>query len=269
MTEPRVLTERDDGVLLATLNRPERKNAFDDPLWNGLRETLDQARTDRSVAVVLLTGAGGNFSSGQDLNAFPTDGAEPDDDGSVIGSIEDTAFSRFVDSLVAFDKPLVAAATGIAVGGGATILFHADILYVGEGLRMRLPFANLGLVPELASSYTLQHAIGSQRAAELFYTAEWIDAERAVDVGIAAASFPDDDLLAAARSKAAEIAHWPVASLQATKRCLMAAHTEGIARARAIENETMMERAGSPENIEAIVAFLEKRDPDFTQFREG
>ena len=269
MTEPRVLTERDDGVLLATLNRPERKNAFDDPLWDGLRETLDHARADRSVGVLLLTGAGGNFSSGQDLSAFPTDGAGPDDGGSAIGSIEDTAFSRFADALVAFDKPLVAAATGIAVGGGATILFHADVLYVGDGLRMRLPFANLGLVPELASSYTLQQAIGSQRAAELFYTAEWIDAGRAVDVGIAAASYPDDDLLAAAKAKAAEIAQWPVASLQATKRCLMVAHTEGIARARAIENETMMERAGSPENLEAIVAFLEKREPDFAQFREG
>ena len=266
MSEPRVLTEHHDGVLLATLNRPERKNAFDDPLWDGLRETLDRARGDRSVAVVVLTGAGGNFSSGQDLNAFPTDG-EATDGESAIGSIEDTAFSRFVDSLVTFDKPLVAAATGIAVGGGATILFHADILYVGEGLRMRLPFANLGLVPELASSYTLQQAIGSQRAAELFYTAEWIDAARAVEVGIAAASHPDDQLLDAAMAKAAEIAQWPVASLQATKRCLTVAHTDGIARARAIENETMMERAGSPENIEAIMAFLEKRPPDFAQFR--
>ena len=268
MTERRVLTERDDGLLVATLNRPERRNAFDDPLWDGLRETLDRAREDRSVGVVLLTGAGGNFSSGQDLNAFPVDGAGSADGRSAIGSIEDTAFSRCADAVVSFDKPLVAAATGIAVGGGATLLFHADVVYVGEGLRMRLPFANLGLVPELASSYTLQQAIGSQRAAELFYTAEWIDATRAVGVGIAVAAFPDDELLAAARAKAAEIAQWPVASLQATKRCLMAAHTEGIARARAIENETMMERAGSPENIEAIVAFLEKRDPDFAQFRE-
>jgi enoyl-CoA hydratase/carnithine racemase len=134
---------------------------------------------------------------------------------------------------------------------------------------MRLPFANLGLVPELASSYTLQQMIGSQRAAELFYTAEWIDATRAVDVGIAAAAHPDDELLDAARAKATEIAQWPVAALQATKRCLKVAHSEGIARARAIENETMMERAGSPENIEAIMAFLEKRPPDFAQFREG
>ena len=267
MTEPRVLAQLDDGVLIATLNRPDRKNAFDDPQWDGLRETLDRAREDRSVAVMLLTGAGGNFSSGQDLNAFPTGEAEPDENGSVIGSIEDTAFSRFVDSLVEFDKPLVAAATGIAVGGGATLLFHADVVYVGDGLRMRLPFANLGLVPELASSYTLQQMIGSQRAAELFYTAEWIDAERAVEVGIAAASFADDQLLDAALAKATEIARWPVASLQATKRCLMVAHTEGIARARAVENETMMERAGSPENIEAIMAFLEKRPPDFAQFR--
>ncbi len=269
MTQPRVLIERDHGLLVATLNRPDRKNAFDDPLWDGLRDTLDQARQDRSVGAVLLTGAGGNFSSGQDLNAFPTDGAGADDGASAIGSIEDTAFSRCADAVVSFDKPLIAAATGIAVGGGATLLFHADVVYVGEGLRMRLPFANLGLVPELASSYTLQQAIGSQRAAELFYTAEWIDAARAVDVGIAAAAFADDELLDAARAKAAEIARWPVASLQATKRCLMAAHTEGIIRARAIENETMMERAGSPENIEAIVAFLEKRDPDFAQFREG
>ncbi len=267
MSEPRLLTERHDGILLLTLNRPKKKNAFDDGLWSGLGQALDQARDDRSVAVVVLTGAGGNFSAGQDLNAFPVEDDVSDGGRVDIGSIEDTTFSRCADSVAAFDKPLIGAATGVAVGGGATLLFHTDILYVGTGLRMRLPFANLGLVPELASSYMLQQAIGSQRAAELFYTAEWIDAARAVEVGIAAASYPDGELLDAAMAKAAEIAQWPVASLRATKRCLKVVHTEGIARARAIENETMMERAGSPENIEAVVAFLEKRAPDFAQFR--
>ena len=120
--------------------------------------------------------------------------------------------------MVEFDKPLVAAAQGVAVGGGATVLFHADIVYVGESLRMRLPFASLGLAPEWGSSYMLQANIGAQRAAELFYTAEWVDADKAHNSGIAADVLPDANLFEHALAKAQEIAQWPVNSLREIKR---------------------------------------------------
>jgi enoyl-CoA hydratase/carnithine racemase len=262
VSEAPVLQEYDDGVLLVTLNRPEKKNAFDEAQWDGLRDALNRARGDDSVAVVVLTGAGKDFSAGQDLSAFGT-GSGPRLDGNATG------FYACVDAVFACDKPLLAAVKGVAVGGGATLAIACDIVYVGESLRLRLPFVSLGLVPELGSSYTLQAAIGRQRAAELFYTAEWVGAERAVEVGLAVRAFSDDALLAATMEKAREIAQWPVGSLKATKRTLQAAHEAGIQAARRAEDAGMAVQAGSPENIEAVTAFLQKREPDFRQFRKG
>ena len=122
-------------------------------------------------------------------------------------------------------------------------------------------------MPEAARSYLSPPLIGSQRAAELFFTAEWINAERAVEVGIAARAFPDDQLLDKALEKAREIAQWPVSALRATKRTLMLAHRAGIEAARKVEDEGMTQLAGSPANVEAIQAFLEKRKPDFKKLR--
>jgi enoyl-CoA hydratase/carnithine racemase len=267
--ESRVLRDLQDGVLLLTLNRPRRKNAFDDAQWLELRDALDEARSDPEVAVVVATGAGGDFSAGQDLSSFTAAG-ERDADGAMgEAGIQAHPFQQCMDALCEFDKPLLAAATGVAVGIGATFLYHCDLVYVGHGLRLRMPFVSLGLVPEAASSYLLQATIGQQRAAELFYTAEWVDAQRAVDVGIAARAFPDDELLPAVLAKAREMARWPVSSLQATKRCLMVAHRAGIQAARAAENAGMVQQAGSPENIEAVMAFLQKREPDFRKLRGG
>lgn len=252
----------DDGVLLVTLNRPHKKNAFDDEQWDGLAEALMEARKDPGVAVVVLTGAGSDFSSGQDLGAFNAS-PEPRADGKASG------YFGCVESLFDFDKPLLAAARGIAVGGGCTLLVACDVVYLGESARLRLPFANLGLVPEIASSYTLQSAIGRQRAAELFFTAEWIDAARALEVGMAARVFPDDRVLDEMLAKAREMAQWPVSALQEIKRTLMAPHRSGVRAALEVENAGMAKLAGSPENVEAITAFLEKRSPDFKQFRRA
>ena len=199
----------------------------------------------------MLTGAGGNFSAGVDLSSFsePGEGEHP--------------FGDCARAVAGFGKPWIGAATGVAVGGGATILFHADIVYVGEGLRMRLPFAALGLPPEFASSYMLQANIGAQRAAELFYTAEWIDARKAVDCGIAVRAYRNEELLEAALEKAAEIARWPVNALKEIKATLRLPHRAHIAAAFEQEDAAMIRQAGSPENIEAITAFMEKRPPKF------
>ena len=247
-----LLKEQKDGVLLLTLNRSEKKNAINIPLWEALGEAFRDAKADDRVNVVVITGAGGNFSSGVDLSDFGESGGEH-------------PFDRCAREIAGFDKPLLGAATGIAVGGGATMLFHTDVLYVGESLRMRLPFVNLGLVPEFASSYVLQAAIGSRKAAELFYTAEWIDADKADKLGMVNGVFKDDELLAKTLEKAAEIAQWPVNSLRETKKTLKLAHQAGIDAAFDIEAAGMEKQAGSPENIEAVMAFIEKRKPDFSK----
>jgi enoyl-CoA hydratase/carnithine racemase len=260
--EAKVLTQLDDeGVLLVTLNRPKKKNAFDEDQWDGLAVALDTAREDPRVAVVVLAGAGGNFSSGADLSAFGEERPKRADGKS-------SAFFAAIDSLFDFDKPLLAAVDGVAVGGGCTLAVACDIVYVGESVRMRLPFASLGLVPEIASSYTLQAAIGRQRASELMFTAEWIDAARALELGMAARVLPDEALLDTTLAKAREIAQWPVTALREIKRTMQVAHRAGIDAAREVEDAAMLRQAGSPENIEAITAFMQKRKPDFKQFRK-
>lgn len=247
-----LLTENRDGVLVITFNRPDKKNAVNTEMWVALRETFRAAAEDDDVVCALLCGAGENFCSGVDLASFGD-----------VGEGEEHPFESAARSVVEFDKPLVAAAQGAAVGGGATVLFHADIVYVGETLRMRLPFASLGLAPEWGSSYMLQANIGAQRAAELFYTAEWVDADKALHLGIAADVLPDADLFDHALAKANEIAQWPVNALREIKRTLRQHHLPAIDAAIDAEQAAMERQAGSPENIEAITAFMEKRKPNF------
>lgn len=258
-----VLTEQDsDGVLLVTLNRPRKKNAFDDAQWNAAGTALRDARESKRVAAVVFSGAGGDFSAGVDLGSF-SQTPEPRKDGYA------TAYDAFMAALTEFDKPLLAAVRGVGIGIGATFLLHCDVVYVGASTRLRMPFAALGLVPEGASTYLLEAVVGARQAAELFFTAEWIDAERAVEVGIATRAYSDEEVLDATLAKAREIARYPVPALQAIKRTLLAHRRAGVELALEVEREGMAQQAGSPENIEAVTAFLQKRDPDFRKLREG
>lgn len=253
-----LLTENRGGVLIVTLNRAAKKNAINNQMWAAIRATFRSASEDDDVACVLLCGAGENFCSGVDLSSFGDD------------SVEDpqALFNSAALSVAEFDKPLVAAAQGAAVGGGATVLFHADIVYISESFRLRLPFASLGLVPEWGSSYMLQANIGAQRAAEVFYTAAWVDAEKALENGIAAKVLPERELFQHALATAQEIAQWPVNSLREIKRSLRMHHLASIHAAFEAEQAGMARQAGSPENIEAVTAFLEKRKPDFRKLRQ-
>jgi enoyl-CoA hydratase/carnithine racemase len=247
-----LLREQRGGVLQLTLNRPQKKNAIDNPLWRAIGGAFLDAAADDSVRCVLLTGAGESFSAGVDLSSF----TDPDRG-------EEHPFEAAARAVADFDKPLVAAARGIAVGGGATVLCHADMVYVGESLRLRLPFAALALPPEWASSYMLQANIGAQRAAELFYTADWVDAARAVQLGLALEALPDEQLQARAMDRAQAVARWPLTALREIKRCLRLPHRAGIAAAFTAEREAMQRQAGSPDNLEAVMALLEKREPRF------
>ncbi|PLW68930.1 enoyl-CoA hydratase/isomerase family protein [Pseudohalioglobus lutimaris] len=247
-----VLTENRDGVLLVTLNRPEKKNAINGAMWQQIHDAFRRAAADDSVVCALLTGAGEHFCSGVDLTSFGEGDADPQ-----------ALFNAAALAVAEFDKPLVAAVRGVSVGGGATVLFHADVVYAGESLRMRLPFASLALAPEWGSSYMLQANIGAQRAAELFYTAQWIDAQKALDAGIVAAVLPDENVMKQALATAQEIAQWPVNALREIKRSLRMHHLPAIKAAMTFEQEAMARQAGSAENIEAITAFMEKRKPEF------
>jgi enoyl-CoA hydratase/carnithine racemase len=256
MSEETTLTDLDEeGVLRITMNRPDRRNAMNTDAFRTLGAALARANDDPAVAVVLLTGAGEDFSSGLDLTAPPESSGGPQ------------PFDVMMDALCALEKPLVAAVRGCGIGFGMTVLFHCDVVYVGESVRLRMPFANLGLVTEAAACYLAPLAIGQKQAAELLYTAGWVDAERALEYGIATRIHRDDEVLERATDKAREMAQWPVSSLVEMKRLMKSFHGEGVAQARKLENEAMARLFGGPENKEAITAFIERRDPDFKQFR--
>lgn len=251
-----ILSEYRDGVRLLTMNRPERRNAFNDEQYDDFREALQDIWADDAVKACIITGSAGAFSAGQDLGEMQ----EPPsyDDGLPHG------FRPFVDRLSTFDKPLLAAVNGVGVGIGLTMLLHCDIVYLAESARLRAPFVSLGLVPEAGSSLLLQTIVGPQVAAELLYTNAWIDSGRAVDLGLAAAAFPDDELLDRTMEKASEIARQPLVALRQTKRLLLDVRSDALAAARRREEPAMALVAGAPANVEAVRAFREKRPPDFT-----
>lgn len=269
MSRTRVLETLEDGVLLLTLNRPERKNAFDEIMWREARDALADAQESDAVRAVVVTGAGDAFSAGQDLGQM----AQASSASTQRGADERSAsrgdgdgppgFPSFMDRLVGFDKPLLAAVNGVGVGIGLTMLLHCDVVWMAEGARLRAPFVPLGVVPEAASSYLLPLQMGHQRAAELLFTAEWIDAPRAVELGIATRVLAREVLLPELRALAAKIAAQPLGSLRWTKRMLLAVREQGVRSARAREDAAFAVRVGSPENQEALRAFLEKRPADF------
>lgn len=254
MDHETVLLERDGGVAVVTWNRPRSRNAFDQRMWREGRDTLRALLDDGGVRAVVLTGAGGAFSAGQDLGEMslaPVDGEH--------------GFPGFMDALCEFDKPLIAAVDGVGVGIGLTMLLHCDIVYVSERARLRAPFVPLGVVPEAASSFMLPLTIGHQAAAEVLFTAEWIEARRAVELGIASRVYPPADVLPAARATAHAIAAGPLGALRHTKRLLLATRAEQVRAARQREDRAFEERIGTPENLEAVAAFFAKRPPDFSK----
>jgi enoyl-CoA hydratase/carnithine racemase len=253
-----VLESLAGGVLQLTLNRPAQKNAFNTVQWRELRDALADARASDAVRAVVLTGAGGAFSAGQDLSEMAQSTTAPSAGG-------EHPFGAFLDELCRFDKPLVAAVNGVAVGIGLTILLHCDFVYVARGARLRAPFVTLGVVPEAASSYLLPLVVGWRAAQELLFGDGWLDAERAAAIGLATRACALDEVLPLAEAKAGELAALPPEALRHTKRLLLATRDAAVRAARAREDEAFRVRVGSPENIEAVTAFFEKRAPDFAK----
>lgn len=217
-------------VTLLTLNRPESLNAFDTDLYLATSSALDNARADDEVKVVVLTGAGRAFSAGQDLKEMTRLAAVRDDAEIVSG------FPAFVDALVGFDKPLVAAVNGLAVGIGFTMLPHCDLVLISQEARFRTPFAELGVAPEAASSLMLPLVMGPQRGAFALLTGEWMSAAEALEAGIALSVHPAGEVLGAAVSLAERIAGHPLDSLRAIKTTIVDARRDAVAAARARED---------------------------------
>lgn len=262
MARETVLEERDRGVLLLTWNRPEKRNAFDARLWRDARDALADAQADDAVRVVVVTGAGDAFTAGVDL-------AEMAGAPGGAGDAGAHPFGSFMDRLCAFDKPLLAAVNGAGVGIGMTMLLHCDYAYVARGARLRAPFVTLGVVPEAGSSYLLPAVLGWRRALDLLYESDFVSAERAVELGLATHLCDREEVVQRALEHARRLARKPLGSLRWTKRLVLATRADAVAAARAREDAAFAVRVGSPENAEAIRAFFERREADFSSIPPG
>lgn len=254
---PVLRVEDDARIRRLTLNRPDALNAFNDDLYDAVRDALRAAADDPDIAVVLITGSGRAFSAGQDLAELAK--ARKHDDGERHG------FGPFIETLESFPKPLIAAVNGIAVGIGLTLLPHCDLVLVSEKARLRAPFVSLGVTAEAGSTALLPTTIGWQATAKLLYTAGWIEGPEAAEIGLAWRCVPEDRLLDEALAVAAEMAAMPIDSLVATKQLLLDARLDSVRAARERENVIFGPLVGGPANREALKAFREKRPPDFTK----
>lgn len=235
-----------EGVATIVMNRPERKNAFDRAQYDALAAALATLDADDAVRVAVLTGAGGAFSSGQDLKEM-TELAQQASSGTITtSSTAPSGFTVLLDALEVFSKPLVAAVNGVAVGIGMTLLPFCDLVLVAASARMRMPFSDLGVPPEAASSVTLPDLIGWQRAADLLLTARWVDAAEAVELGLALRVVPDADLSSEAHALAATIAAKSPYATRVIKETMVAGRGSRIREARAREEKlyTSLFRSG-------------------------
>jgi len=250
-------TERNGAVLQIAINRPEKKNALTADMYDALSDALGAAEADRGVRVLLLYGKGDAFTAGNDLEDFMR---KPWKGQAVPPAV------RFIRSVAAAKKPILAAVHGLAVGVGTTILLHCDLVYAAEDARFMMPFINLGIVPEAASTVLLPLLIGRQRAAELFMLGDPIAAQRAYELGLVNAVLARDALLPTACGAAQQLAQKPKGALLACKQLMKRAYDAEVERALSEEVSVIAERLDSPETQEALAAFLEKRKPDFSRF---
>lgn len=240
-------------VRTVTMDRPEALNAFNADMMHELGEAFLDAAKDDAVRVLILTGAGRAFSAGADLKTM---GAAPDPNKHDLRSM--------MNAFMEFPKPFFIAANGLGVGIGMTIHGLADYCVMAESARFKTPFSSLGLTAEAASTYTFSRLLGHQKASWALLSGEWFSAQECVDMGLAAAVVPDDELMPFVNQKAQTLAALPLDSLMQTKKLIMAPHIEAMKKAVYDEAVALNNLAGGPANKEALAAFMGKRDPDFS-----
>ncbi len=252
MTE-NVLVDIDQGVMTVTLNRPEKKNALTLAMYEGITAAIEQAEEDIAIALIVITGAGDFFTSGNDIADFL----------SVPPDSEDSPVVRFLKAISSTDVPIIAAVNGPAIGVGTTMLMYCEKVYCTESTSFRTPFISLAVVPEAASSLLMPKSIGYQRAAQMLLFGEPMDAQAAVACGLVSQVCPADTLQATVAADAARIAELPRRALRNGKR-LLRRDEEPVATRIRHEMELFGAALQSAESQEAMSAFIEKRKPDFS-----
>jgi enoyl-CoA hydratase/carnithine racemase len=249
MSEEHVIVSRDGAVLEIRFNRPEKKNALTNAMYGVIADAVARAQGDDSVRAILFTANGDFFSAGNDIKDFAAQSAGAFDGPRHVG--------RFLEEVIKAEKPIVAAVQGHAVGVGATMLFQCDLVYVADHARLTVPFIDLGVVPENASSLTIVERLGHARAFALFGLGEPLSGKDAAAWGLANAALPAGEVQTRARDAAQVLASKPPESMRLTKK-LMRDREALLARMNE-EGVIFGERLKSPEAAAAFAAFLQKR----------
>jgi len=254
-----IVTERSESVLRVELNRPAKRNAMTANMYVTLAEAFIEAAKDERTRVVLWHGARDSFCAGNDLEDFLNNPPGPGDSPQ----------AQLMNALVDFDKPIVVAVQGAAIGGGTTMLTHCDFVYAGESAKFRMPFIDLAVVPEFGSSCSVPASIGHIRAAELILLGLPFDAKRAAELGLVTQVIPDQNLLTVATQTARKLAAKPAGALQASKRLMKSPFRDQVKTAMKLENKEFSVQVRSDDAKEAFAAFLEKRAADFAKTRKS
>ncbi len=250
-----ILTHTDAGVMTMTLSRVDKKNSITAAMYTAMAEAIQEAARNDAVKVLVIQGHETIFSAGNDIADFlnhPPKG-------------NDAPVFQFLRGLSTLAKPVVAAVAGPAVGVGTTLLFHCDLVYAGDNAAFAMPFVNLGLCPEAASSLLVPNLVGYQRAAELLLLGEPFTAETALEMGLVNRIVPPTEVNALAHKQATKLAAKPLSSLLETKRFLKQGHAAAVQTRMTDEAVVFGRMLGEAPAREAFTAFMEKRKPDFTK----
>jgi enoyl-CoA hydratase/carnithine racemase len=255
-----ISTSIDQGILTIEFDRIGKKNAITAAMYQAMADALRAAEGDPAVRAILIRGKAEIFTAGNDLEDFmqrPPTGGE--------GAEEPPVF-QFLYQISHASKPIVAAVSGAAVGVGTTLLLHCDLVYASETAKLSLPFAQLGLCPEAASSLLLPRLLGYQRAAEKLLLGEPFSAQEAHEIGLVNRVLPVAALHDFALQQARKLAALPASSLRETKRLMKGADVSLVEKQMAEEGAVFRRMLVAPEAREAFSAFFEKRKPDFSRF---
>jgi enoyl-CoA hydratase/carnithine racemase len=245
-----VRIERRDGVLAITLARPERRNAITVAMYATLAEAVEQAQDDRSLRLITISGEGEDFTAGNDLGDFLQ---------ALPRESDDIPVWRLLRALARNQLPLIAAVHGNAVGIGTTMLFHCDLVLAEQGTRFSMPFVDLGLVPEAASSLLLPRLAGRRRAARYLLLGESFGPEEGREIGLVSHVVPRGGLGEALASMVAALLAKPPEALRLTHRLLRQGQADELLERMELENGHFSERLTSSEVRDAIAAFFESR----------
>jgi len=250
-----ILTHFDAGVTTLTLNRLDKKNSITGDMYAAMAQAIDQAQADPATRVLVIQGHESIFSAGNDIGDFLN---KPP-------STENSPVFHFMRALSTFEKPVIAAVAGPAVGIGTTLLFHCDLVYAGDNAAFSMPFVNLGLCPEFASSVLAPQMFGYHLAAEALLLGEAFFAEAALEVGLVNRVVPPTEVNAYAQAQAKKMAAKPLSSLLETKRLMKGGQSKALIERMGEEGQSFRRMLTEPAAKEAFGAFMEKRKPDFSK----